>query len=874
MRKPILLTALLVFIGISAMMAQPVPKISKSDVPKWLKPISVKPQQINLDDISLGYYYELLEEQVHLGEQTHYHNTTTVVSDEAGAENAGHLEVEFDPSYQKVFIHRVEIEREGKIQNRLDLSKFKVIATENDLKRFIYNGSYSAFTILDDIRKGDKIRFSYSLVGFNPVFEGKYFESCYLEGGEPSGLVHIVYVVPEGRILNIRKQNGAISEKKINKNGLNYYYWERPSQLTDGYVDYVPYWFNQNPRVEVSEFSTWRQVAEWAKRVNPIHKLKPGTELHSFVQKLWAESNEDQELFFEKSLDFVQNSVRYMGVEMGENSHRAHNPEIVFKQRYGDCKDKSLLLASMLADKGIESSLVLANTYQDKELDKVQPSPAAFNHMVLSVFINSQMKAVDPTISNQGGPVMERYFPPYGQVLSINSGTHLDELEKSTKDGFLVRFEDVFQLLGGDKANLKVFTTYRYNEADKMRSYLKENARNQIQNDFEDYYKGIYEKAKRLKPIVVEDNLEKNVLTIAEEYLLESYLFKEDGQKQKYAPAFSKPIYERLPKVSEDRMLPIALSFPIDIEHVIKIVNKDNIPAGSLNFDDFVEEDAYFFSRSIKTNKDTVLIKNVFITNDSFIPMEKSSKYLEDFKKIENNVTYILFASDDGKINLGDVTNFKFNIWVTLVFLFVAGLTVWFIWAKYNRSKPTGFINLEHAYEETSIGGWLILVLIGSVISIAQTILMSFSADSPLNANQWELAKAYNIDNGPLYYIFLAIILVFNAIGLVFTIYTAILLFKRRDIFPQTFVFLRIGLFIMYIVMFIFIYLLNPSEFTLGNELGRSIWEMLFMILWCFYMIFSKRVKRTFTVPYKAETYPNESDEIEGDLAPNNDPKY
>ena len=345
MRKPILLTALLVFIGISAMMAQPVPKISKSDVPKWLKPISVKPQQINLDDISLGYYYELLEEQVHLGEQTHYHNTTTVVSDEAGAENAGHLEVEFDPSYQKVFIHRVEIEREGKIQNRLDLSKFKVIATENDLKRFIYNGSYSAFTILDDIRKGDKIRFSYSLVGFNPVFEGKYFESCYLEGGEPSGLVHIVYVVPEGRILNIRKQNGAISEKKINKNGLNYYYWERPSQLTDGYVDYVPYWFNQNPRVEVSEFSTWRQVAEWAKRVNPIHKLKPGTELHSFVQKLWAESNEDQELFFEKSLDFVQNSVRYMGVEMGENSHRAHNPEIVFKQRYGDCKDKSLLLA-------------------------------------------------------------------------------------------------------------------------------------------------------------------------------------------------------------------------------------------------------------------------------------------------------------------------------------------------------------------------------------------------------------------------------------------------------------------------------------------------------------------------------------------------
>jgi transglutaminase-like putative cysteine protease len=36
-----------------------------------------------------------------------------------------------------------------------------------------------------------------------------------------------------------------------------------------------------------------------------------------------------------------------MGIEMGQYSHKANNPERVFKQRYGDCKDKSLLLVSM-----------------------------------------------------------------------------------------------------------------------------------------------------------------------------------------------------------------------------------------------------------------------------------------------------------------------------------------------------------------------------------------------------------------------------------------------------------------------------------------------------------------------------------------------
>ncbi|XHR98086.1 hypothetical protein ACFJIV_16335 [Mucilaginibacter sp. UC70_90] len=42
-----------------------------------------------------------------------------------------------------------------------------------------------------------------------------------------------------------------------------------------------------------------------------------------------------------------------MGIEIGEYSHRANNPEKVFRQRYGDCKDKSLLLVSMLKAGGL-----------------------------------------------------------------------------------------------------------------------------------------------------------------------------------------------------------------------------------------------------------------------------------------------------------------------------------------------------------------------------------------------------------------------------------------------------------------------------------------------------------------------------------------
>ena len=52
--------------------------------------------------------------------------------------------------------------------------------------------------------------------------------------------------------------------------------------------------------------------------------------------------------YFRVAVNFVQNEIRYMGIETGKYSHKANSPEKVFKQRYGDCKDKSLLLASIL----------------------------------------------------------------------------------------------------------------------------------------------------------------------------------------------------------------------------------------------------------------------------------------------------------------------------------------------------------------------------------------------------------------------------------------------------------------------------------------------------------------------------------------------
>jgi hypothetical protein len=56
-------------------------------------------------------------------------------------------------------------------------------------------------------------------------------------------------------------------------------------------------------------------------------------------------------------LQFVQEQVRYFGIEIGSSATKPANPSVVFARRFGDCKDKSLLFVTI-------KSLVMAYEYQ------------------------------------------------------------------------------------------------------------------------------------------------------------------------------------------------------------------------------------------------------------------------------------------------------------------------------------------------------------------------------------------------------------------------------------------------------------------------------------------------------------------------------
>jgi hypothetical protein len=90
-------------------------------------------------------------------------------------------------------------------------------------------------------------------------------------------------------------------------------------------------------------------------------------------------------LAVERLLAFVQREVRYVAVEVGVGGYRPGMPEEVLSRRWGDCKDKALLLVDLLAAVGIDARVALVRASESGDVDADFPAPDQFNHLVVAL---------------------------------------------------------------------------------------------------------------------------------------------------------------------------------------------------------------------------------------------------------------------------------------------------------------------------------------------------------------------------------------------------------------------------------------------------------------------------------------------------------
>lgn len=165
-------------------------------------------------------------------------------------------------------------------------------------------------------------------------------------------------------------------------------------------------YFPAKATVRGSAYRSWQDVGLWYS-----HLAAPSREATPELKQKVAELTANQPTTLEKLrvlAAFVQREVRYVAVEVGLGGYQPHNAASVLSNRYGDCKDKATLLATMLRLIGIDSYYVLLHTERGIVTPEF-PTALSFNHVILAIRL--------PQDANGANFSALRNHPKLGQLL-------------------------------------------------------------------------------------------------------------------------------------------------------------------------------------------------------------------------------------------------------------------------------------------------------------------------------------------------------------------------------------------------------------------------------------------------------------------------
>jgi hypothetical protein len=136
----------------------------------------------------------------------------------------------------------------------------------------------------------------------------------------------------------------------------------------------------------------WRAIGEWVTTLE-ADRPTPSPEITIFTQTLIAGAP-DFYTKLSRITDSIQKNIRYFIVERGIGGLQANHAADIFRNRYGDCKDKTTLLIAMLRVAGINAYYVPV----DDRRGIVDPAdPSLFgDHMITAIEIPHDV--IDPRL--------------------------------------------------------------------------------------------------------------------------------------------------------------------------------------------------------------------------------------------------------------------------------------------------------------------------------------------------------------------------------------------------------------------------------------------------------------------------------------------
>ena len=694
---------------------------SVAPLPQWVEPVApdldTPPPTAGVRD---GTYYLLDDTQVRVlahGRETYSHFAMRALT-AAGVRETGQINLYVDPAFQSLVLHYVRIIRDGHVVERLGRARITSVPVETELESRIYNGTYNVNILLEDLRIGDVVEYAFTRVSRDPLWSDHFSMTAPFGWAQPLRHKRLRIIYPLDRQLHYQVFGGEAPARESVLNGQRElrFEWHDTPAIAD--LSSRPGWYSPWPWLEISDWVDWGEVA---RRAASLYTEPGGAQesLNNAVRSI-RDGGRTIEERAKLALQFAQEQIRYTSIAIGVRSQKPASPQTVLTRRFGDCKDKSLLLVSLLKGLGIEAVPALVSTTHGHTLPGRLPSMALFDHVITRVSLPSGTYWVDPTAAKQLRAISLLDPPDFEFALPLTSATRgLQAIRRP--DTAPLRREVTVTIDAGQgftaPAKLDVVTRYLGPEVDWMRATLEATPPAERQKKYLNYYAQYYPGIQSVALPGIEESADHDAIVVSEHYRLDSGFSKDaDGSFHLTITADELSRYsEKLDGVI--RKSPLEIPFPVNVVQSFLVILPDSWP--SRHDVVHIDNPAFRYGSEIRTDKNQLHARYYYVALKDHVPVEQLPKYLSDRTGMHDDLGYRL-TNPTAATDLSDYAIAPLPFAVLLLAL-AGGV---FLAVRVYRFDPPPRLSAEPGSPE-GIRGWLLLPALNAMaMPLITTYLM------------------------------------------------------------------------------------------------------------------------------------------------------
>jgi hypothetical protein len=516
----------------------------------------------------------LLDEQHDADSMTMYRHSAERLENMQAVQSLSQWQLDFDPFCQSVQLHSLVVHRGDEATQYASPEKPRILHREGDLDSFIISGNQTILILLEDIRPGDVVESIFSITTQPQLLPESF--TCF--HATPSafqiGKHHFRVRFSSNKKLQWRSSQADYTPAIKEDGSTTEWTWERDQVVKTKIESNIPEFTLPPMWIQITDLSDWSEISAAILKEWP--QVEPSERLQQEVEAICGPASSLNEKV-EALIRHLQDDYRYLSVKTVAGGQIPQHPEEIIRRRYGDCKDLSLLLSSLINTLGVNARPIIVHESKGKILPDMLPSPSLFNHAIVAYELEGTTRWVDPTLKQQGGNLTRRYVPTYHFGLIIDpETTDLTAQPKTQTDRNHLQLHDTLMLdTAGNFNILRIQTVAGGYFADSFREQLANEGHESFNESCKIRNSDRYELNDPIEEVKYEDDRDENIWRMVEIYKLAKLQNPHEGFYQISLPPTLPQTAIPLPD-DETRQFAYAISNHLNITHIQEIRFKAN----------------------------------------------------------------------------------------------------------------------------------------------------------------------------------------------------------------------------------------------------------------------------------------------------------